>query len=238
MGSGDVTSRDAVLRAIEEFDQIGREAFLAKYRFHPSRKFIVVHEGRQYDSKPLLAAAHGFQYPDQGPLRTYHFSGGYPTTSRLRALGFTIQGPADTAPTVSFDREDCAVFARYPKRVPWTPDNVSLADQERFKDIWERLKQLVGWLAGQTGIDVPVRAFTSRSRQMGSRRRISGAACIRQRCLTSLTLSRSHSSSRRAVLSFVSALGRVNPRSKVPSWSRLGRRCSTCKGGWRLCRPM
>jgi hypothetical protein len=69
-------------------------------------------------------------------------------------------GPGDVA-TVRFDREDCALFARYPKKVRWTPDNVSPVDQARFKDIWERLKQLVGWVAGQTRIDVPVRPFTS-----------------------------------------------------------------------------
>ena len=161
MGPGDVTSREAVLRAIEEYDQIGRDAFLAKYGFDRSRKFVVVCEGRQYDSKPLLAAAHGFQHPDQGPLRAYHFSGGHPTTSRLRALGFTIEGPADTAPAVRFDRQDCDLFARYPKKVPWSADNVTPADQQRFKDIRERLKELAAWLAGETRIDVPVKPFTS-----------------------------------------------------------------------------
>src|SRR5205085_953263 len=36
--ASDVTSRDAVLAAIAEFDQIGREAFLHKYGFRPSRE--------------------------------------------------------------------------------------------------------------------------------------------------------------------------------------------------------
>lgn len=142
MGPGDVTSQDAVLRAIGEYDQIGRDAFLAKYGFDRSRKFVVVYEGRRYDSKPLLAAAHGFQHPDQGPLPN-KFSGGDQTTSRLRALGFTVEGPAETAPAVRFNREDCELFARYPKKVPWSADNVSPADQQRFKDVRDRLKELV-----------------------------------------------------------------------------------------------
>ena len=68
MGLAEITSRDAVLRAIREYDDLGREAFLAKYHFQKARKFVVVHDGREYDSKPLLAAAHGFQFPEAGPL--------------------------------------------------------------------------------------------------------------------------------------------------------------------------
>lgn len=71
------------------------------------------------------------------------------------------EAPADTTLPVLFDREDCDLFARYPKKVPWTPEYVSLADQGRFKDIRERLKKLADWLAGQTRIEVRVRPFTS-----------------------------------------------------------------------------
>ena len=71
------------------------------------------------------------------------------------------KAPADTTPPVLFDREDCDLFARYPKKVPWTPEYVSLADQGRFKDIRERLKKLADWLSGQTRIEVRVRPFTS-----------------------------------------------------------------------------
>jgi hypothetical protein len=57
-----------------------------------STKFVVAHNGREYDSKALLAAAHGFQHPDKGPLPN-NFSGGEQTTARFRALGFTVVFP-------------------------------------------------------------------------------------------------------------------------------------------------
>jgi hypothetical protein len=62
MGLRDVRSREAVFRAMREQDALGREAFLAKYGFKRATKFVVVHDGKEYDSKALLAAAHGFGF--------------------------------------------------------------------------------------------------------------------------------------------------------------------------------
>ena len=56
----------------------------------PSRRYQIEHEGRRYASKAILAAAHGIQFPQQGPLRSSDFSGGRETTEKARALGFTI----------------------------------------------------------------------------------------------------------------------------------------------------
>lgn len=61
MGPADVTSRDAVVRAMREYDDLGQEAFLSKYGFRKSTKFVVIRDGHEYESKALLAAAHGFQ---------------------------------------------------------------------------------------------------------------------------------------------------------------------------------
>ena len=77
---------------MHEYDDMGRDVFLARYGFKRSTKFVLVHNGREYDSKALLAAAHGFQYPDEGPLPN-NFNGGEQTTARFRALGFTIVFP-------------------------------------------------------------------------------------------------------------------------------------------------
>jgi MoxR-like ATPase len=87
----DLTDPDAVLRAIREFDELGRDAFLEKYGFASSRQYVLVLNGREYDSKPIVAAAHGFQHPQLGPLRYTEFSGGEPTTSKLRSLGFDVE---------------------------------------------------------------------------------------------------------------------------------------------------
>lgn len=79
----------AVSAALREYDELGREAFLDKYRFGAARGYFVVHEGRQYDSKAIAGAAHG--YATGEPLAPSQFSGGEATVARtLRTLGFTV----------------------------------------------------------------------------------------------------------------------------------------------------
>ena len=87
----DLTSRDAVLRAVAEFDQIGRDAFLDKYGFGRARRYFLVHGGRRYDSKAIVGVAYGLQFPAVGPLRPRDFTGGDATVKRrLKALGFEV----------------------------------------------------------------------------------------------------------------------------------------------------
>lgn len=94
--ASDVTSRDAVLAAIAEFDEIGREAFLAKYGFGPSREYVVVENGRNYHSKALLGAAYSHQSIGSEPLTSHDFSGGDETRRILERLGFEVRSLADT----------------------------------------------------------------------------------------------------------------------------------------------
>jgi MoxR-like ATPase len=91
MSLSDITDPQAVLAAMAEFDWLGRSAFLTKYGFGPARSYFLVHEGRRYDSKAIIGAAHGYQFPDQGPLKSSQFSGGDATVrAKLELLGFTI----------------------------------------------------------------------------------------------------------------------------------------------------
>jgi hypothetical protein len=145
---------------MREYDALGREAFLAKYGFGKATKFVVVDGGHEYDSKALLAAAHGFEHPDEGPLPN-NFSGGGQTTSRLRALGFTIAARSVSPSPVRFGLEDCKLFERYAIPVHWSDENVSAPDQALFKSIRDRLKELAAWLADNAPVDVPLRAFAS-----------------------------------------------------------------------------
>lgn len=85
-----LTSREAVLEAIAEYDKLGREAFLQKYGFDRSRYFILAYEGKEYDSKPLVGAGYAFQFPDAEPLRAGDFNGGAETRRVLEGLGFAI----------------------------------------------------------------------------------------------------------------------------------------------------
>ena len=82
MSLGDLTDRHAVESAIEEFDRIGRDAFLAKYGFGPARSYFLLYRGFRYDSKAVVGAAHGYQFPSAGPLRQHDFSGGESTVAR------------------------------------------------------------------------------------------------------------------------------------------------------------
>ena len=91
MGLGDLTDRKAVLKASEEFDDMGREAFLAKYGFGSTR-LRIFHEGRYYDSKAIVGAAHGYQRRSMHPLHAWEFSGGKGSVGRkLKKLGFTVE---------------------------------------------------------------------------------------------------------------------------------------------------
>jgi len=86
-----LTSRNAVLEAINEFDQLGRDAFLKKYGYGKSQRYYLEFNSRQYDSKAIVGAAYGRQFPDRGPLQNTQFSGGESTVQRkLEELGFNM----------------------------------------------------------------------------------------------------------------------------------------------------
>ena len=83
----------AVDKALDEYDRIGRAAFLDKYGYYEAREYYVVRvvsgERRYYDSKPILGAAYGYQHPTNGPLGPREFSGGLQVTLPvLEGLGF------------------------------------------------------------------------------------------------------------------------------------------------------
>ncbi|MFI1827224.1 HNH endonuclease [Streptomyces sp. NPDC020412] len=89
MALGDVGSAQ-VLAAVDEFDRIGRDAFLTKYGFKPSRTYLLVVGGRHYDSKAVVGAAHG-HLPGREPLAASEFSGGREHAVKLLVgLGFEV----------------------------------------------------------------------------------------------------------------------------------------------------
>jgi len=100
MGLQDLTSREAVLRAIEEYDAVGQASFLEKYGFGRARDYVLVLGDREYDSKAIVGAAHGYQHPDRGPLPYQDFNGGRPTIEKLQSLGFEVrQLPSEVSAT-------------------------------------------------------------------------------------------------------------------------------------------
>jgi len=88
----DIQDPRARLAAIAEFDDMGREAFLTKCGFGQASEYFLVHDGNAYDSKAIVGAAHGYEFPVRGPLRANEFSGGEATVERkLRQLGFHVE---------------------------------------------------------------------------------------------------------------------------------------------------
>jgi len=88
-GLASLTDRRAVLAAIEEYDRLGRDTFLAHYRFGRAKWWYLVHSGKQYDSKAIIGAAIGFQ--TGRALTTDDFSGGEASVVRkLHSLGFRV----------------------------------------------------------------------------------------------------------------------------------------------------
>jgi MoxR-like ATPase len=87
----DGLSRDAVLAAIREFDEIGRDEFLERYGYGPARDYVLVYEGKRYDSKAIAGVAYGYDHPGEAPLTPDQFVGGRATVMRvLGSLGFEV----------------------------------------------------------------------------------------------------------------------------------------------------
>ncbi len=119
MALSDLTRRE-ILLAAEEYDRLGRDAFLDTYGFAPARSYLLLLNGRTYDSKAIVGVAHGY-LSGQRPLEANNFSGGAATVGRLlRGLGFEVtaapdKGPADPSPslTISTLLDSLARLRRY-----------------------------------------------------------------------------------------------------------------------------
>lgn len=89
-------TRADVLRAIEEYDRLGQEQFLAKHGFGRATAYLLIHNGRSYDSKAILGVAYGFA--TGAPLLSREFSGGvHGAAGVLRKLGFEIHNVREPA---------------------------------------------------------------------------------------------------------------------------------------------
>ncbi len=100
MAKQDVTRED-VLAALAEFDDLGRDAFLAKYGMGKATGYLLHHGGNEYDSKAILAAAHG-HHSGFAPLTSDEFYGGESDAVKyLRRLGFVV--PPTREPTWTRD---------------------------------------------------------------------------------------------------------------------------------------
>ena len=98
MALSDVTA-EGLERSIAEFDQLKRDAFLAKHGFRKARGYFLIRGERRYDSKAIVGVAHGYDRPDLGPLRSQNFTDGESTVARLlESLGFDVEKPRRNPP--------------------------------------------------------------------------------------------------------------------------------------------
>lgn len=92
-----MVTREAVLSAIAECDELGRERFLERYGFDPARQYFLRHDGVYYDSKAIVGVA--YRYVAGRPLTADQFSGGRQTVVRLLTrLGFEVVNDESAPP--------------------------------------------------------------------------------------------------------------------------------------------
>ena len=156
MALRDLSDPQAVIDALDEFDRIGRAAFLKKYRFGRAQRYLLRRGSRLYDSKAIAAAAHGYQF--ERPLRNQELYGGLSSAvPKLRELGFEI---VDTVPQV----DSGAAF---------DPGELVEGDIYSWDDLAELFGFQPGWLNRMGGMgslptdprdSAPLRGHTRRRR--------------------------------------------------------------------------
>ncbi|MFF8865997.1 HNH endonuclease [Streptomyces sp. NPDC015139] len=116
MRKGAIT-REAILKALHECDRIGRPAFLEAYGFKEAQSYVLLHDGREYDSKAIAGVAH--KYTEGRALKADEFSGGRNhAVAWLKREGFRVR------------------FVRNPD---WSRDEIILACHLVMKNGWKGL---------------------------------------------------------------------------------------------------
>ena len=85
-----VLSRSSIERAIGEYDELGRDAFLSKHGFGRATAYALVVDGREYDPKAIAGVAYGFDHPLEGTLKHTQFNGGLQLRSAYQPAGFDV----------------------------------------------------------------------------------------------------------------------------------------------------
>src|ERR1700712_1803223 len=81
-----------ILLALTEYDELGADAFLDTHGFKSARTYLLVHEGKTYDSKAILGVAYG--YATGTAATSDEFSGGIEHAVKwLEGLGFEVTRP-------------------------------------------------------------------------------------------------------------------------------------------------
>lgn len=86
----DKVKRADVLRAIQEYDDLGAEGFFSKHGYGNSRSYELVWKGRRYPHKAILGTA--YELATGARLSSGDFEGGKAGAVRILGnLGFSIE---------------------------------------------------------------------------------------------------------------------------------------------------
>ena len=145
MALSDITAA-AVQMALAEYDHLGQITFLQKYGFKRARTYLLHHDGRDYDSKAILGAAHGF-LPGEPPLTSDMFYGGKAAAAGdLRRLGFDVSGPGRNPP---WNRDELILALDLYLRNPTSVAAKTSPEVIRLSALLNKMSRL----SGQTGDD-------------------------------------------------------------------------------------
>jgi hypothetical protein len=86
----DRVTRTEVLRAVQEYDRLGPEAFFSAHGFAPTTTYDLIWDERRYPPKAILGTAYEFATGQR--LASEDFEGGKAGAVKvLGKLGFTVQ---------------------------------------------------------------------------------------------------------------------------------------------------
>jgi Domain of unknown function (DUF3883) len=163
VGTPDVTAAD-IVGALDEFDDLGRTAFLGKYQFGQARRYFLRRNGRDYDSKAVVGAAHTRSHGE--PLRAADFSGGEATVKRLlEQLGFDVVTHSPSAPPGAVTPESLGAWVVRCNPDVWdlrrfragghrVIDNWTVKENYR-SELMREAQRVLLWVTGPAGGDLP-----------------------------------------------------------------------------------
>jgi hypothetical protein len=141
----------AVMAALQQIDQTGVPAG------RQSRKFHLLHGGKQYPPKYVLTLACKFQTGHE--LQAGTFNGGHESNDFLRGLGFVIFPGVQSQPKASPASPKRTTQKTPPSVAPVTVPRVAVRHTERCKDCKTAVERLLAKLYGgverNPKIDVP-----------------------------------------------------------------------------------
>ncbi|UVK38726.1 HNH endonuclease [Mesorhizobium sp. AR10] len=144
MSLSDLT-RSAVELAIAEYDEIGPERFLEKYGFAKARKYFLVIGNREYHSKAIAGAAHGYLPGQSMPLRSIDFSGGENTVAHvLDNLGFVVRSTQPKPRNPTWNRDELILALDLYLENPASPPGKTSSKIAKLSEDLNKLAVILG----------------------------------------------------------------------------------------------